>query len=1008
VHELIHPFGLPDLYDMDAGYNTGNIGGIDRFGVMANPSGNAGGDLSWPGHVSAWTRTKLGWIDPTVIDSDGTYELRAVEQHADMFKITQGFADKEYLLLENRQAINGDFDERFFSPGGILIYHIDENIWDIFDNGGNTGNSPRGGPFLDGWPGNGKHYPIALLQADGLYELEQGINGGGSTDIWNDASQVLGPGNGEKVASKANYPNTDSYAFGVIKETGITIRNFSTKTGTTMTFEVCGLSGVCSDNPITPDTKPPTKAPTKTPTQQPTQTPTKSPTNSPTNAPTAMEVLVNGGCEIAADAFRPDGSAKAISKLINGNVNETCYGEDREGVWYTIEAGSVPDGEVIRADTCFSETEAMNKISVFKGGSCITLECVKTDEISCKNEQLGHVVHWVAEQEEEYYLFVHSVEDNDGNTDLDTLGDGSLLLNVFNFPPITNDNCGSAITVLTDESVVSGVTEGARPETNVTTSATCGIESAGVWFKVNGTGSDLRATTCLPGTDHPTQIHVFSGSCDSLSCISMESNNYAVCSDSDTAINSATINWKTEEGVEYLILVGSGDGSVGKFELSVSEFTPAPNDQCSGAAGFVIPEIQTVLTGSTQNATNDFPYGEYCGAPLDTAGVWYTVEGTGEGLSFSTCGQNDYNSAIGIFTGSDCGELKCLTGTATPDPSCDYDGVTAAWQSKKNETYHIYVHGSAQNSYGSFELEAEMFITTVENGFCNEALAIADPGVFIQPSTLKATHSAPTNVCGGEPVNNPGLWYTFEGTGYPFYISACPSEDFYVSVSFFSGETCGDLACISGHTFRKDYCVSVNATNETNADADAPTTYDDAARFLQAQDSDAGELNSTSVDTEVGVTYYLFVHGGKGPDFTYVPGVGDFDLTFLSGAPITLSPTAAPSDLKVSTKKKVIYSLMGIGIFLTLVFVLPLLWIYRQKIWSMCCPAKEDCDEDDDWDPTRPPDDLDMEVAPFRDERSPSVRSSMRQVNTDLASTCSILASPTNPSYYRFPTFRKR
>jgi len=261
VHELIHPFGLPDLYDMEAGYGTGNIGGIDRFGVMANPSGNAGGDLSWPGHVSAWTRTQLGWIDPTVIDSDGTYELRAVEQHSDMFKITKGFADKEYLLLENRQAINGDFDERFFSPGGILIYHVDENIWDIFDNGGNTGNFLRGGPFLDGWPGNGKHYPIALLQADGLYELEQGISGGGSTDIWKDASQVLGPGNGEKVASKANYPNTDSYAFGVIKETGITVRNFSTKTGTTTTFEVCGLSGACSDNSETKPT-PPQESPT--------------------------------------------------------------------------------------------------------------------------------------------------------------------------------------------------------------------------------------------------------------------------------------------------------------------------------------------------------------------------------------------------------------------------------------------------------------------------------------------------------------------------------------------------------------------------------------------------------------------------------------------------------------------------------------------------------------------------------------------------------------------------
>merc|ERR1712078_457486 len=87
------------------------------------------------------------------------------------------------------------------------------------------------------------------MGADGLYELEQGINGGGSTDLWNSPEQVLGPGNGEKKhSSEGTYPNTDSYAFGDISPTGITIRNFQTK-GEVVTFEVCGLSGKCSDKP---------------------------------------------------------------------------------------------------------------------------------------------------------------------------------------------------------------------------------------------------------------------------------------------------------------------------------------------------------------------------------------------------------------------------------------------------------------------------------------------------------------------------------------------------------------------------------------------------------------------------------------------------------------------------------------------------------------------------------------------------------------------------------------
>lgn len=102
---------------------------------MANAAGNSGGDYAWPGHLGAWSRFQLGWVDPIVIDKGGTYELRPVEQYPDVYKITKGFSNpKEYLLIENRQSIAGDFDEKFFTPGGIIIYHVDENNWDVFKN----------------------------------------------------------------------------------------------------------------------------------------------------------------------------------------------------------------------------------------------------------------------------------------------------------------------------------------------------------------------------------------------------------------------------------------------------------------------------------------------------------------------------------------------------------------------------------------------------------------------------------------------------------------------------------------------------------------------------------------------------------------------------------------------------------------------------------------------------------------------------------------------------------
>ncbi|KAG7336621.1 M6 family metalloprotease domain containing protein [Nitzschia inconspicua] len=241
VHEIIHAFGIPDLYDTADFSSTGFLGGIDYYGLMANPW-QPGFDSRYPGPLMAWTKIQLGWINPIEITGDGVYSIRAAAEAPDAYVINKGYASGEYLLIENRQAIQGRVDERFFTPGGITIYHIDENIWSLFGFQGVKGNTPKGGPFQGDWPGNGKHYPVALLQADGLYELEQNINGGDSGDLYNSPDQVLGPGNGETVVQAATYPNTDSYAFGTITVTGITIKNFQYIDGTTtMSFEVTGM-----------------------------------------------------------------------------------------------------------------------------------------------------------------------------------------------------------------------------------------------------------------------------------------------------------------------------------------------------------------------------------------------------------------------------------------------------------------------------------------------------------------------------------------------------------------------------------------------------------------------------------------------------------------------------------------------------------------------------------------------------------------------------------------------
>jgi M6 family metalloprotease-like protein len=295
IHEIIHSFGIPELYD-SAGFSpTGFLGGIDFYSIMANPW-QPGFDSRYPGPVMAWTKIELGWLTPIEITSDGVYTIQASEESADAYVIKQGYESGEYLLLENRQPIEGSYDERFFNPGGITIYHIDETIWDLFSSQGTKGNTPKGGPFQGDWPENGNHYPVALLQADGLYELEQNINGGDSGDMYNSTDQVLGPGNGEAVAKDANYPNTDSYAYGEISVTGISIKNFQYTEGTTMTFEVTGLGpsqGPPPTNP--PDTSPPTNAPMEQETTPPTNISSYNPTITPVTPPATNVPTIASG-----------------------------------------------------------------------------------------------------------------------------------------------------------------------------------------------------------------------------------------------------------------------------------------------------------------------------------------------------------------------------------------------------------------------------------------------------------------------------------------------------------------------------------------------------------------------------------------------------------------------------------------------------------------------------------------------------------------------------------------
>jgi hypothetical protein len=258
---MFHTFRAYDLYDPTVLSMPGGIGGFD---IMASPYGQ-GFDLAFPGSASPYTKIRANWITPIPITEDGVYEIQASVNSDMVYIIEEKYPTGEYLLIENRQV--SDWDVNLWGDGGLVIYHIDEEA---------DRQNDRGFPDQDGWPQNGNHYMVSVVQADGRFDLERAVNDGDSDDFYL-PGMSLGPGDG------FTYPNSDSYQSGSIASTGITITDISAS-GPTMSFRVIGLS----PQQTTPAPNPTPTPPAPTPAPVPSfTTPAPAPTSAPVEAPSA-------------------------------------------------------------------------------------------------------------------------------------------------------------------------------------------------------------------------------------------------------------------------------------------------------------------------------------------------------------------------------------------------------------------------------------------------------------------------------------------------------------------------------------------------------------------------------------------------------------------------------------------------------------------------------------------------------------------------------------------------
>jgi M6 family metalloprotease-like protein len=115
IHELAHAsLAFPDFY-------TVGVGQLDLMG-----GAQCSGDDSRLWELSSWSKMHLGWIKPTVVTSDGYYNVSRYDTTGDSFLLYDpGKNTDNYFLVENREPTASTYDQTV-GDRGLVVWRVDD------------------------------------------------------------------------------------------------------------------------------------------------------------------------------------------------------------------------------------------------------------------------------------------------------------------------------------------------------------------------------------------------------------------------------------------------------------------------------------------------------------------------------------------------------------------------------------------------------------------------------------------------------------------------------------------------------------------------------------------------------------------------------------------------------------------------------------------------------------------------------------------------------------------
>ena len=328
-----------------------------------------------------------------------------------------------------------------------------------------------------------------------------------------------------------------------------------------------------------------------------------------------------------------------------------------------------------------NEAFADVSLSVYMGvESCDNLQCISTIDIASSSIAGGESsTSWESEEGVLYHIYV--TENHSGSLATSDHRLEMFTLKLYELIAPDNDSCADAINIITlDGGVIQATTENSTSDFsdgNPCVDETYeSLAPRGVWYRMRGNGTFLRATICSEGTID-TRISVYSGDCNALECVA----NGTYVRDSCDAVT-----WQAEIDATYYLFIFSTDTKLGLFNLTMMEFISPSNMNCAGANAPMFPNNQVIHGSTIASIYDDEP--ECLSEGWKSPGLWYVVLGTGDTIRAETCSDiTNFDTEISLYRGI-CGvSLECLGGN---DDSCN--DVTSAIQWKtmvRINSYHL-------------------------------------------------------------------------------------------------------------------------------------------------------------------------------------------------------------------------------------------------------------------------------------------------------------------------------